>query len=83
MGTRHSRMAEGSYWPEGWQPRRQLSYICSRTDSANPSTGIYFRRDLDLLGASIMQGGAIVRSRKTTTIKNAPMLLLSFTGLSY
>jgi hypothetical protein len=38
----------------------------------------YFRRDLDLLGASMMQGGATARSRNTRIIKNAPMFLLSF-----
>jgi hypothetical protein len=38
----------------------------------------YFRRDFDLIGASMMHGGAIVRSRKIKIIKNAPMFLVPF-----
>ena len=35
-------------------------------------------RDLDRIGAMMMNGGATVRSRKIRIIKNAPMYLLSF-----
>jgi len=41
---------------------------------------IYFRRNFERLGASMMQGGAIARSRKTITIKNAPIILLSLSA---
>jgi|KBSSwiStaDraftv2_1062776.scaffolds.fasta_scaffold176983_2 hypothetical protein len=39
---------------------------------------IYFRCVLERLGASIMMGGATVRSRNIRIIKNAPMFLLTF-----